>query len=996
MRYYLLGFIPLFCLSQVFAFSGLISSSTTWTTDQIITGTVTVEATAILTIEKGVRVKFVKIDGNADGKGDSKFIVKGQLICRGTSDSIISFESYESLHNKTDWQGIDIQNTGAKSSLYNTRIMHADTAIRVKRDFQISSSYIENCKTGIVINDGTISIDSSSIANCQQTAITILNNSICSLDYVNLSNNNAGILTDTISDKLLSISNSIISQNDSLGVDVLSGIMNMSSSSIKGNIFRIARTTSCSLTYSSFELSPVCILNNSFIVANNNNFTGFRNSTVKDTMFCCWSRNVDPTLPVIFSFKWYDNWSRQYYGRWIYKGRNDSVNGYAASYDPLDSTVTRIISSKVSGISGSMSSVYPGIFKYLTYVNSLSRNDIVQCDFTNNWWGQITGIDTLVWRKYKPNSVIYSGQLTENVSTAGATVQIPVAVLANNYSVAGRKKIILDGSQSTDPKNRILSYQWTRIDNISKSITLSANNSTMAATPFFYPDTVGTYIFTLRVFNGVFWSQPDTISINVSNLKPRIQTSTLIAWNKLQTNRYFPSSLSDPDGDSIRITYPVKPSWTEMLGDTLIGTPMLAATDTQFTIKVSDGIFDTSVVINISLTTPTPHAPNLLLPTNNAQQQPTSIALSWDTVNIASSYSVQISTEASFATTLINQSGLTANSYISNGLSHGTVYYWRVKGQNTGGAGAWSPTWSFTTIIANPAIPTPILPTQNAFNQSLSLILKWRSSLRAINYRLQVAYDSLFSSAIKDSTGIIDTSYSLTGLSNNTRYFWQVMAQNDGGPSAWSTVFSFRTIIAAPEIPAIQNPVNGATAIVLPAIVTWNTTLRATSYRFQIARDTSFATIVKDSSGILDTSLTLSSLSLGTKYFMRVNASNVGGISTWSLINSFTTYTTAIELTKTLPDEFDLIGNSPNPFNPNTTISYAVPKSSTKLQVNISIYDLQGKLVRGLVSSRMSQGNYTINWNGRDNGGQLVPTGLYIYSMSAAGYKKIKTMLLVK
>lgn len=90
----------------------------------------------------------------------------------------------------------------------------------------------------------------------------------------------------------------------------------------------------------------------------------------------------------------------------------------------------------------------------------------------------------------------------------------------------------------------------------------------------------------------------------------------------------------------------------------------------------------------------------LTAPSNGATNEPVSPALTWNAItgtDGATSYDVQVATDAGFSAIVDNATGLTGTSYNPTGLSLGTTYFWRVRGINTCGTGAWSATWSFTT-----------------------------------------------------------------------------------------------------------------------------------------------------------------------------------------------------------------------------------------------------------------------------------------------------------
>ncbi|OQY27790.1 MAG: hypothetical protein B6244_09360 [Candidatus Cloacimonetes bacterium 4572_55] len=98
---------------------------------------------------------------------------------------------------------------------------------------------------------------------------------------------------------------------------------------------------------------------------------------------------------------------------------------------------------------------------------------------------------------------------------------------------------------------------------------------------------------------------------------------------------------------------------------------------------------------------------------------------------------------------------------------------------------------------------------------------------------------------------------------------------------------------------------------------------------------------------------------------------------------------------KYLPPGFSLEQNYPNPFNPNTTILYALPKES---HVSLRVYNSVGQLVRVLVHTPQEAGRYEIMWDGRNNDGKEVTSGVYFYSLQAreGKFDQTRKMVLLK
>ena len=93
------------------------------------------------------------------------------------------------------------------------------------------------------------------------------------------------------------------------------------------------------------------------------------------------------------------------------------------------------------------------------------------------------------------------------------------------------------------------------------------------------------------------------------------------------------------------------------------------------------------------------------------------------------------------------------------------------------------------------------------------------------------------------------------------------------------------------------------------------------------------------------------------------------------------------------PKDFRLYQNYPNPFNPETTIKFAVSKVR---EVVLQIFDISGQLVQTLVNARLSAGIYETKWQGRNQSGQEVGSGIYFYRLKTGGFTQTRRMLLIR
>jgi hypothetical protein len=97
---------------------------------------------------------------------------------------------------------------------------------------------------------------------------------------------------------------------------------------------------------------------------------------------------------------------------------------------------------------------------------------------------------------------------------------------------------------------------------------------------------------------------------------------------------------------------------------------------------------------------------------------------------------------------------------------------------------------------------------------------------------------------------------------------------------------------------------------------------------------------------------------------------------------------------QTTPTEFALLQNFPNPFNPETTIGYELAESA---DVTLQIYNVVGQVVRTLIASEsQSVGRYQVRWDGMDDRGMPVSSGIYFYQISAGKFQDVRKLMLLK
>ncbi len=157
------------------------------------------------------------------------------------------------------------------------------------------------------------------------------------------------------------------------------------------------------------------------------------------------------------------------------------------------------------------------------------------------------------------------------------------------------------------------------------------------------------------------------------------------------------------------------------------------------------------------------------------------VALSWTASAGATSYNVYRGTTAGGESTTAVATGVTTTTYTNTGLTNGTTYYYEVKAVNSVGTSAYSNEASATPLAAPPA-PTGLAGTAG----NAQVALTWTASSGATSYNVYRGTAAGGESTTAIATGITTTTYTNTGLTNGTTYYFKVAAVNSVGTSGYS------------------------------------------------------------------------------------------------------------------------------------------------------------------------------------------------------------------
>jgi hypothetical protein len=256
----------------------------------------------------------------------------------------------------------------------------------------------------------------------------------------------------------------------------------------------------------------------------------------------------------------------------------------------------------------------------------------------------------------------------------------------------------------------------------------------------------------------------------------------------------------------------------------------------------------------------------------------TNAIVSWNAVNKADGYKIDVASDDAFTTLIIDNADVKDTlRYMITGLNASTDYYVRIRAYNNDGTGSNSIAFKFTTLINPPAAPvasaaTDILKTTTSAN--------WNASATATGYILDVAKDSLFTNFVegfnaKDVKSA--TSYTITGLTAYTDYYYRVRAYNAGGIGENSNTIYFKTMINAPIAPVAKASTNITQT---SFAVNWDSAATALGYYIDIATDDAFGNIVEGYNNVNVGNVRtyqVTGLSSNSNYYFRVRGYNAGG-----------------------------------------------------------------------------------------------------------------------
>ncbi len=258
---------------------------------------------------------------------------------------------------------------------------------------------------------------------------------------------------------------------------------------------------------------------------------------------------------------------------------------------------------------------------------------------------------------------------------------------------------------------------------------------------------------------------------------------------------------------------------------------------------------------------------------------------------------------------------------------------------------------------------------------------------------------------VRDASNLVSNSWSFS-QSNVSHYsasywYWTNQIAETAAEGLWQLeidfegeTYSHSFTVSDPATPPtevfLRYPENDIEIVDEDITLYWLPLADAQSYEIEIAADPEFNDIILTQSNLLVLNMELTQNDMVSENYWRVRATNANGTGEWSesrrIVNGI--INSVDQEDSEIPTELVLKQNFPNPFNPSTLIEYSIPVSSF---VELTVYDLSGRIIESLVSSNQSAGNHQVNFNASN-----LASGIYIYQLRANGLVVTNKMTLIK
>jgi photosystem II stability/assembly factor-like uncharacterized protein len=226
---------------------------------------------------------------------------------------------------------------------------------------------------------------------------------------------------------------------------------------------------------------------------------------------------------------------------------------------------------------------------------------------------------------------------------------------------------------------------------------------------------------------------------------------------------------------------------------------------------------------------------------------------------------------------------LSDSTFVTDSLAFNMTYQWRAGIVTDCDEVIYSEYYEFSTLLEPVVL---LMPENGAENLPVDITLEWQKHTELNTYHLMVATDADFNDIIDENDALTELKYDLTGLQNNSVYYWKIMAYDETLRAEWSETWSFVTVLTRPQL---RLPLDSAQNVSLTPNMLWFGVEGAEYYQLQVAKDINFDDLIFSQDSIYDVQKQLDMLEQNTWYFWRVRAISETGTTDWSEIWAFRT-----------------------------------------------------------------------------------------------------------
>ena len=438
---------------------------------------------------------------------------------------------------------------------------------------------------------------------------------------------------------------------------------------------------------------------------------------------------------------------------------------------------------------------------------------------------------------------------------------------------------------------------------------------------------------------------------------------------------------------------------------------------------------DWTPIWRFTVDTKPPEVPMLISPKDSLITNDNRLQFVWSSTADSGTYILELALDSLFTAGVRTISDLPETTYTVTDTLKDTIYYWHVKAiDRATNQSGWSAVWNFEIDTQAPEIPTLRSPIVGSWLNDTLAIFEWTkvtfltrgnvaytndflrtkglNTLSAnVRYVLEVDTTTSFTTSIIDTVAVTSD----TLILDEGDYYWRVKAFDlAGNQGDFSNPDSFGIDVTAPIFfgTTIGTTIWANTGSQGPYPVTSTITdalsgVESALLYYSFDKGATWDTIAMQSTTTPDEYTAdipaVSDTNTSIYYYLQAEdfATNVAlnPEDAPDSVYSFTGWVGVAEQASLLPTVFALSQNNPNPFTNATTICYQLPFES---DVSLRIYSFTGQLVRILVNERKEVGYYNVTWDGRDENGKEVTSGIYFYKIKTEDYVATRKMILLR